>query len=680
MILRRLTLTNFRQFVGTQTIDFATGQGQSSQNVTVIFGENGRGKTGIFRAVLFCLFGDRRLSQDGDIADADIQLVNASALYSEKDQPVTCSVELRFEHGGREYVLQRSIRGMLRNSRVIEEITGVTLTITDRAGNTERIKGEDISAVIAGVLDPRVKEYFLFDGEKIERLTRASGEQRKEISRGIRNLLKLDALENAIRSTERLKRELENQVSSKSTTELARLMKALQENEDTQNRMHSRLDEVLDEAARARNEIARLDKELEKYLEVKHLVARRQQLEQQLESLEQNLKDSRAELRAMLTRTAMLMAMEPVSKVFDSIDRKKKSGEIPSQIRRDLIDRILADRKCICGCEISEGTDAYHKIVEWRNRTEDTASQDSALDLWRWLGELKNRYADFKQETENALLAHGKIKSAMEETRRKKKEVSDLIGAQEREDASRLEGQRQQLEAKETRLQAEALNLKESLEQLGKEHEQQYALLEQERHKRALVDELSRRALLARDTNRALTAVHESFANEVRLLIGDSASRIFAGLLDREGRENLRRIVVNKDYTLEVEDRWNRPFLANISAGQRQVMSISFIAALAQAAYGGGAMEMPFFMDTPFGRLSSEHRQNLIAALPQLCSQWIILATDTEFTRQEASLLASSGRWGRFYNLAPDEAGNTICRTLPVEEVPAVLADRSEIL
>lgn len=57
MIIESLTLENFRQFRGKHTLRFSHGK----KNVTVVLGENGRGKTGLFRALMFCLFGDRHL-------------------------------------------------------------------------------------------------------------------------------------------------------------------------------------------------------------------------------------------------------------------------------------------------------------------------------------------------------------------------------------------------------------------------------------------------------------------------------------------------------------------------------------------------------------------------------------------------------------------------------------------
>ena len=69
-----ISLYNFRQFYGKQKIEFAKG----TQNITIIFGENGKGKTGIFRALMFGFYGSTHIQQDNP-KDA-IHLVNFIAL------------------------------------------------------------------------------------------------------------------------------------------------------------------------------------------------------------------------------------------------------------------------------------------------------------------------------------------------------------------------------------------------------------------------------------------------------------------------------------------------------------------------------------------------------------------------------------------------------------------------
>ena len=166
------------------------------------------------------------------------------------------------------------------------------------------------------------------------------------------------------------------------------------------------------------------------------------------------------------------------------------------------------------------------------------------------------------------------------------------------------------------------------------------------------------------------------FTEEIKNLIGRHATEYFERLLDDQSKKMLCQIIVKDDYTLQVLDRWNMPFLANISAGQRQIMSISFIAALAREAAGEKeVLEMPLFMDTPFGRLSYHHRENLIKNVPGFAVQWVLLATGTEFRKPEAELLRKGGKWGKFYVLKPADSDATKIVEYSIEESISQLND-----
>lgn len=677
MILLKMTVENFRQFRAKQVIEFVTPS-NDCVNVTVIFGENGRGKTGLFRAIMFCLFGERRLSQDGDVQREEIQLVNVSALVENPNQPVRTVVELEFTHRNRSYRLRRAILGMLDGNKIDEQEDEKRLWVVTSDGNTQPVLPTEIDAVIDDILDRRVKDYFLFDGEKIERLTRASIEQRREISLGIRNLLNVDALEKAIRAVGRVAKNLEKDLSNSSHEELSRLLKRLGDNEDEQARSRKRLDELAGEIRLARQEIDKTEKELEKFNEIRHLLERRKSLEQELKDLEQQATDALSEMRNLVCKATALIVAPTVINVFEHIEHQKQKGEIPSEIRRDLIERILMEKRCICGSEICEGSEAYSHIIDWLKRTSDVSTQDAALNLWRYLSEVRNHFSDDADLVEKRLQQYGNTRSSIANINRSLDNVSTQIGTSGRQDATKLDEHCNKLKDSIISLEADARITQTQFYQLQQENERLRALLKEEKLKVGRNDELSRRSILARDTQDALTDVYNQFTLEIKDLIGESATQLFRELLDKEGRENLRTIVVNDDYSLQVLDRYKKPFLANISAGQRQIMSISFIAALARAAARGDKIEIPLFMDTPFGRLSYEHRQNLINQLPTFASQWILLATDTEFRRQEAQLLKNSGKWGKFYMLRSTNDGNTEIMEQDISSAMAVLREEED--
>jgi len=107
---------NFRQFYGTSEIIFS--KEHEDKNVVVIFGENGRGKTGIFRAIVYCLYNEKKLIQDGDIKDEELQLINTQALEEHAGEFVDSFVELKFVHNNFIYTLKRSMIGSKQNDKV----------------------------------------------------------------------------------------------------------------------------------------------------------------------------------------------------------------------------------------------------------------------------------------------------------------------------------------------------------------------------------------------------------------------------------------------------------------------------------------------------------------------------------------------------------------------------------
>ena len=54
MIINKLEMCDFRQYIGLQEVEFST---DSEKNVTVLIGVNTSGKTTIIRAFEWCLYG-----------------------------------------------------------------------------------------------------------------------------------------------------------------------------------------------------------------------------------------------------------------------------------------------------------------------------------------------------------------------------------------------------------------------------------------------------------------------------------------------------------------------------------------------------------------------------------------------------------------------------------------------
>lgn len=677
MILKSLTLENFRQFRGEQIVEFAAG-GVDGQNITVVLGENGRGKTGLYRALMFCLYGESVLVQDEGTSRDELYLVNKSAVADlGPGESVAARVRIEFSHHGQPYEITRWIRGIRQGDRQIEQIDRVELRTQDTNGNAVLIDNpREVSENVNKVLDRRVREYFLFDGERIEHLTRASASQRVEVQKGIRCLLNIDDLEKAIRVTKRLRDALNSELQEVSQGDYARVNASLGEVEDQLTANRDAQESLVEQIAAAENQLTRLRSEQEAHEHIGSMARERNGLDARRTQLKGEAKDMLQAMREQVGPSAVLLAGGLVSSTFAEVDARRRAGEIPSALRKDLIEKIIEDRMCICHREVVPGTDAFDAIIEWKNRTVDEAVENSAMELWRFLNGLTDRFDSVRAFLETTVQKYAEIKNEIELLSGRIESLDEEIGDQERADGTDLQrlidGTIRDLGRYESDLTG-AQAAKDELEDRKRELQAERDEIERQQTVRS---ELDKRVRLAVQTHEALVQVRDEFTQEMKHRLGEAASEHFGLLLDDDGRRMLRQIVVQDDYSLQVLDPWGRPFLANISAGQRQIVSLSFILALAEAAASSDVFEMPLFTDTPFGRLSWQHRENLIKEIPDEAAQWILLATDTEIGRREASLMLSEGRWGQLHVLEPQGDGSTRISHYPVEQALSLLANQ----
>ena len=80
--------------------------------------------------------------------------------------------------------------------------------------------------------------------------------------------------------------------------------------------------------------------------------------------------------------------------------------------------------------------------------------------------------------------------------------------------------------------------------------------------------------------------------------------------------------------------------MINRSSGYEHVVALSLTAALQRCS----PMNGPFITDSPFGRLDGRHKRHVLATLPQISDQVMLLVHDEELDRQMALGLLQDGQ------------------------------------
>ncbi len=659
MKLNKIELLDFRQFKGRQTIEFSE---DSEKNVTVIYGANGLGKTGIFRALMFCLYGERNLSQDespDEQKKEGLHLVNEVTLKENIGNPVVMQVSMYFSHNQYVYQMTRKLHGLMNPEGVIiQNPETVELQTTDPQGNTSPIeKNPDIiQSKIQGILSERLRDYFLFDGERIERLTRNTAERKKDVQKGIRALLNLDALELAIKGLGDFIVDTEREIKNKSTGEpkvvasdIDKINKNIEQQTEQQAHIEQEIrriehrEEYLSKQIKANEKTAELEQERQRYINLKN--------DKTVEK--EGLRNLMAD---QLNLSGQLLAFNVTEQLREELELHRKKGELPPAIRKEFIEKLLHDEQCICGAPLdSQHQEARKQLYTFLKQHDVPGLGKETEDFLVMINRASGAYSGLSIEFERLLRQNHKLDEEIGELEviiNQKDEklgevdtsIDDLI-----KERSQCTKDRDCLKIKIAILAKEINNFNKQLEGLRKKRE---ILVKNQK----TLERLEARYKLARDTKIELEKIYGLCSNDMRKQLEVKSSEIFSRLADDSTKKDIKSLSIDSKYILDVLNWAGQPRLGEISAGQRQIVSLSFILGLIHVT---GNLKVPLFMDTPFGRLSGVHRDHLLQTIPQFASQWILLATDTEFTAVEADALRQTNTWATIYELVKEQEGVT---------------------
>ncbi len=634
MILTALEVENFRQFRGTQRLELSTS---TDHNVTVVYGANGAGKTSLLNAFTWVLY--RTFSPGFEQPD---HLINEQAWADAKPgDDVAARVTLEFEHEGRQYTVSRTTVDRKNAegaaSRVKEAV--VSVAFIDEDG--EHHSRDDTSAgTINEVLPERLHRFFFFDGERIEQLVKPDAYA--EIEQAIKGILGLQIVENAIKHTDEARKDLERELRDLGTDEDRALADELVQ-------VRTKRDERRDAVAQYRRNLAALDDErqavgdrLAQLAEAAALQREREELERDLEDSEKAIRSSRTSLGDAIARKGWLAFAAGLAQQTRAVfDARRERGEIPSDLKRQFVEDLLDRGRCICGCELMPDTEPYRLVAEWRER----AVHADVEAAWTRLPALADGTLTRREELyaylHETLAELGRHRDGRKRIVDKLSAISESLRRGDSDTVKELEEQRERIGvsiAEEQRLSArgevEIEDLDERERTLERELEKARAENERAEIARRRVSVARSSAGIFREILRLRTEeVREQLDRRIKDLYSRISFKAYVPLLDEGFRLDLRNAEGERSASVAK------------STGENQILSLSFVGALAEHArdryeeaqrdgsdgllsFQGGVY--PVVMDSPFGSLDLNYQQRVADAVPRLAPQVVVFVSKSQ--------------------------------------------------
>lgn len=632
MIIRSLTIENFRQFYGRQGLTFST---DDARNVTLVYGSNGSGKTGLLNAFTWGLY-----AKTTPALEAPDNLTNERAWAEAKPgQEVSARVIIEFEDDGVVYTVER-VRTARKGDDGREHVTRdghATLHFIDAGGADERDNPE---GTINQILPERLHRFFFFDGERdIERLVKPAA--LGEIEDAIKTVLGLEIIERSVDDLGRARKELNKELSAVGTDE----DKLLTERIDNLN---EQLVETREELTRVRTnsllreqELNDVNDALREIEAVRELQERRQELEDAQNESARRIAEARQALDRAIDRDGFLAFTNSLAmKTLEMFEDRRARGEIPSDIKLQFVQDLLEARKCICGTHLEEGSPEYVAVEGWLERAGDANVDDAWVRLSAEAKHLLQRRDDhygYLHETSRELADAEREYRRYEE---RLSEIDDSIQKTDSDEGRQLEEKRNKLKdglENDKRMQ---WSLERDLEHMEKELHAAEGELEKVQAQNQKAAIARRRVAVAREAENIFARILRLRTEEVRAEIDHRVKEVYERIsykpyspsLDAEFRLRLSKTIGGEELNVSK------------STGESQILSLSFVGAVAERARqryeesrenggsDGGLLSFqggifPIVLDAPFGTLDSRYQIHVAGVLPKLAPQVIVFVS-----------------------------------------------------
>ncbi|WP_038039918.1 MULTISPECIES: AAA family ATPase [unclassified Thioalkalivibrio] len=616
MLLKSLSLYNFRQFYGENSIHFAR---DSVRNVTLIHAENGVGKTTLLNAIQWCLFG--KLNSDFEQPE---DLVSYEA---KKENRKTSRVEVEFEYEGEEYLAQRHFEIGRKETKF--------KLFWIQSHNYKEVPNP--SNFVNSILPKDMANYFFFHGEGISSISDArTGDK---FRRAVRDILGFTFAEAAIDDLKSIKVQY-----GKKAKELDLRNDALRQAAEKKIEAEQKLHEITDEQEKVKEELQSRQEELED-LESKlsksgnaDVTRIKRELDNACRRIDRDnreLSSCFADRQALISKYGWAVFGSGLAgEGLEFIDESTLKGRIPSPYQETFVQDLLNQGECICGRPLEGGGEAYTRVVSLLETANTALMSQRVMKARSAADNMAGVAEEFLNKVEEIESKRRRLDKDLAGAEQVRNELEEELDAVDESEIQRMNEARRKAQSKRD----ESLREDERLNVRKKQREREFEQANRELQARGGGDEqLERLSAIQELIENMMIRCRkrlDEFEESARGTIAKTVDRF----LERFSRDDYS-VRVNSAFEFVLVRRSDGGIVPK-SKGENLLLNLAFVSALIDMAYkrekaSGDFLVQgtvaPFVIDAPFGELDDTYRAATAEFLPQTAKQLVLLLSSSHW-------------------------------------------------
>ena len=639
MRIENIEIQNFRQY---RNLSFKFPHVQGSNDLHIIYANNGVGKTNVLNAITWCLYDTEMHLGDKNTALAILNNQKVQELRQHLPEggntigDATVSILFSSDDAAEKIRFQRVGKFNVTNEAVIPVNTEFSIMhFVDGEWNSIDSEEETLSLVKKNVPE-EIHEYIFFDGEHLESYFKAG--QFENIKNGIEELTQAKIIEKAETAFNKYLTDILNpQIANSSVKDIASAQKELDKIQSAIDAAVASIDTLKTQINNCDDEIATLDNIISGHVHVSEKTARLKEVDGLIETLKDEIAKKKAEMMVFAREYVQYFAMYPAIKsLYIYIQEQDKHGKLPPRIDKFLLKAIEEHKHClVCDQDLSDHS--YSFIQELRKELEVSSDTSALLNktvvvLRQYLEKL----SQYKAKSETLINEEKALRKQHNDYLEEEKQLNTyLMNIPNTEAITKAIEDKKEYRKKRDDIVAKKGVEEEHKKKLDNDLYNQSKVLKSLIEKNKQLEKINQQAEYCKKCRNVLKETRLDLLEESRREMEQETFDAFSRLLWK--KDTFSKVEILEDYTFRLLDKYGSQTLGSCSAAERALLALSFTLALQKVSMHDSLL----FIDTPIGRVDEDNRLNFVNTLCEIAKskQVILTFTPTEYDEKVSAAL-----------------------------------------